>query len=147
MLVAPSLGKFSTVLRKNGYKATPARLSLLDVLKSANHPLTTQEILKALGGKVNQATIYRSLESLLQIALVRQVDMQHGHAHYELRSETEHHHHLICRSCGITEDVPGCDVVLIEKAVLKASSKFNSIQDHSLEFFGHCKKCAKQIKV
>lgn len=147
MSVSPSLEKFSNVLREHGYKATPARLLLLDILKKADHPLTTQEMLKKLGGKVDQATVYRTLESLLTVAVLRQVDMQHGHAHYELRSETEHHHHLICKSCGLTEDVAECHVALIEQAVLKGSSKFAGTLDHSLEFFGRCKKCARQIKV
>ncbi len=138
--------KFSLILHDNGYKATPARLSLLAVLKNADHPLTIQEILKQLGGKVNQATVYRSLESLLAVSIVRQVDMQHGHAHYELRSGTSHHHHLICRSCGLTEDVPQCDIVAIEKGVLKKSRVFASIEEHSLEFFGQCKKCTKTNK-
>ncbi len=147
MLASPSLEKFSAVLRENGYKATPARLLLLAVLKNADHPLTTQEILKKLGGKVDQATVYRTLDSLLAVSVVRQVDMQHGHAHYELRLETEHHHHLICRSCGLTEDVPECNIALIEQAVLRRSIKFAGTLDHSLEFFGRCKKCAKQVKV
>lgn len=147
MPVSASKEKFSDVLRKHGYKATPARLLLLDVLKNADHPLTTQEILKKLGGKVDQATIYRSLESLLAVSVLRQVDMQHGHAHYELRLETEHHHHLICKSCGLTEDVPECNIALIEQAVLKGSSKFSGNLDHSLEFFGRCKRCTKQLNV
>ena len=146
MLAKASLEKFSHVLREHGYKATPARLLLLDVLKKADHPLTTQEILRKLGGKVDQATVYRSLETLLALSVLNQVDMQHGHAHYELRSEIEHHHHLICKSCGLTEDVPECNIALIEQAVLKGSSKFVGMLDHSLEFFGRCKKCTNQIK-
>ena len=138
---------FSVILRDNGYKATPARLALLAVLKNADHPLTIQELLKELGGKVNQATIYRSLESLLAVSIVRQVDMQHGHAHYELHSGQAHHHHLICRSCGQTEDVQQCDIMAIEDSVLKKSRTFASIEEHSLEFFGMCKKCAKQLKI
>ena len=137
---------FSLVLRELGYKATPARLNVLTVLKSADHPLTTQEILKKLGGKVDQATIYRTLESLLAVSVLRQVDMQHGHAHYELLSGATHHHHLICRACGQTEDVPQCDIAAIEAQVLKKSRSFASLEDHALEFFGKCKKCTTQIK-
>lgn len=146
MSVAQTIEKFSSVLRANGYKATPARLHVLSVLKSADHPLTTQEILKKLGGKVNQATVYRTLESLLAVSIVRQVDMQHGHAHYELLSGSTHHHHLICRSCGQTEDVPRCGIEAIEASVLQKSKTFANIEDHALEFFGQCKKCIKLIK-
>ena len=141
-----TLEKFSNVLRGHGYKATPARLSLLSALSKADRPLTIQAIRKSLGGKVNQATIYRSIESLLEISVIHQVDMRHGHAHYELRSDTKHHHHLICRKCGVTEDVRACDVGVLEQAALKGSSKFAGVLEHSLEFFGRCKKCANQIK-
>ncbi len=134
---------FTLLLRENGHKATPGRLSLLQVLAKADHPLAIHEIIDALGGKMNQATVYRALESLREVAIVTRVDMQHDHAHYELASAEKHHHHLICKKCGHVEDVERCDVSEIEKSVLKKSKSFAVIEHHSLEFFGICKKCAR----
>ena len=136
-----STKKFALLLRESGYKATPGRLSLLQVLAKADFPLTPQEIVEELGGKINQATIYRALESLVEVGVVRRTDMQHAHAHYELSTGAKHHHHLICKTCGRVEDVERCDVSEIERTVLKKSKLFAMIQDHSLEFFGRCKKC------
>ena len=137
---------FTQILRENGHKATPSRISLLEVLSRADRPLTTQEIMKRMDGKINQATIYRSLETLIEVSVVRQIDMQHGHAHYEILSGTKHHHHLICKTCGQTEDVAKCDISRVERSVLKKSQHFATIKDHSLEFFGQCKKCAHNHK-
>jgi Fe2+ or Zn2+ uptake regulation protein len=136
---------FALLLRESGHKATPGRLSLLQVLAKASRPLTIPEIaaaIEAAGGSLNQATLYRALEALLDVDIVRRVDMQHAHAHYELTASAQHHHHLICKSCGHIEDVERCDIHEIEHTVLKKSKFFASIQSHSLEFFGYCKKCA-----
>ncbi len=134
--------QFATLLREHGHKATPGRLSLLQVLHTADTPLSIPEILKRLRGEINQATVYRALESLSDVGMVRRIDMHHAHAHYELAIGNKHHHHLICKHCGKIEDVPHCDVSDIERTVLKKSKSFAMIQDHSLEFFGLCKKCS-----
>ncbi len=143
MKTEASVKHFAFLLRENGHKATPGRLSLLQVLAKANHPLAIHEIIDALGGSVNQATVYRALESLREVSIVHRVDMQHEHAHYELVNTEKHHHHLICKKCGRTEDVDQCDAKEIEKSVLKKSKSFATIEHHSLEFFGICNKCAK----
>jgi Fur family ferric uptake transcriptional regulator len=135
---------FAAILRKSGHKATPGRLSLLFLLASANRPLAIHDIIDESKKGLNQATVYRSLESLLEAGIVRRVDMQHAHAHYELAEGAAHHHHLICKHCGRVEDVENCDVSAIEKTVLKRSKSFASIQTHSLEFFGLCTKCKKR---
>lgn len=134
---------FSALLRQNGHKATPGRLSLLLLLAKADRPLAIHDIILYSKGGLNQATIYRALDSLLSVGIVQRVDMQHAHAHYELALGAKHHHHLICKQCGRVEDVEHCDVSAIEQAVLKKSKLFASIQTHSLEFFGLCKKCDK----
>lgn len=137
--------RFAALLRKSGLKATPGRLSLLLLLASANRPLAIHDISDESKRGLNQATVYRSLESLLEAGIVRRVDMQHAHAHYELAEGSAHHHHLICKHCGRIEDVDACDVGAIEQAVLKRSKSFASIQTHALEFFGLCKKCEKPL--
>ncbi len=136
---------FAALLREKGYKATPSRLSLLQILARADAPLSIPEILKHSDDGLTQATVYRALESLIDVRIVRRIDVGHTHAHYELESVEKHHHHLICKTCGKMEDVERCDIEDIEKSVLKKSTNFAMIKDHSLEFFGYCKKCAKLL--
>jgi Fe2+ or Zn2+ uptake regulation protein len=140
----PTKERFTLLLRKNGHKVTPGRLSLLQVLAKADHPLSIPEIMKNAGTSINQATLYRALEAFTEVNIIRRVDLHHPHAHYELAAGTSHHHHLICKQCGHIEDVLECDTKDIEKTVLRRSRSFATIEKHSLEFFGLCNKCKKK---
>ena len=131
---------FATALRSAGFKATPGRLALLRLLSNSHKPLTVEEIFDA-GIDADQATIYRSLKDLKGANIVRQVDLQHRHAHYELANINEHHH-LICLSCGKIEDVHHCGIEAMENTVLRSSKHFAEIRQHTLEFYGICKSCA-----
>ena len=134
--------EYTLLLRTHGYRVTLGKLSLLETLAKSKRPLATQDIVHEMQGSLNQGTIYRALESLVNAGIVRRVDMQHAHAHYELAANRAHHHHLICKKCGRVEDIEQCDVTAIEKKVVKKSAAFASITEHSLEFFGLCKKCS-----
>lgn len=136
---------FRAKLRKSGYKATPARLAILELFGKSKRPLSAQEIIEVLpsriGGRaVDQATIYRTLKSLKAKGIIKPVDLRHNHAHYELTNLTEHHH-LICLECGRIEDVHHCNVNEIQSAVLRVSKHFSEIRQHTLEFYGVCKSC------
>ena len=135
---------FKNVLRKGGFKATPARLAILEIFKKSKQPLAAQEIIDALPRDTDQATVYRTLKSLKLKGIIRQVDLRHNHAHYELASVDEHHHHIICIHCGKIEDVPHAGARTLETAVLRESKFFAEIQQHSLEFYGICKTCARK---
>ncbi len=133
---------FRTALRGVGFRATPGRLAVLHVLKSAHEPLSIREVKKLLQVRIDQVTVYRILYSLAEAGLIRRVDFQHRHAHYELADAADHHH-LICTSCGTIEDFSGCDFDEIAKDALRKSKAFAEITQHSLELFGLCTKCAK----
>ncbi len=132
-------------LRAAGHKATTARVAILHVLEQAERPLSTRTIYKAIRPKVgtDQATIYRSLESLEESGLVRQVDLRHGHLHYELAPQDDHHH-LVCVHCGKVEDFEGCGVNEVIKKTLRRSKQFASVREHSFELFGTCNTCARK---
>lgn len=133
---------FALLLRESGFKATPGRLSLLSVLAKSDRPLSIGSICSELKGNLNPTTVYRALEALADVGIVRRVDMGHDHADYELTEGEKHHHHVICKKCDDVEDVDVCDAKEFERVVLKRAKRFAAIGDHSLEFFGLCKKCA-----
>lgn len=135
---------FPTLLREKGFKATNARLALLDVLKKANRPLSTPEIVKRLEAYSDQSTVYRGLDSLSEIGMIRRVEMGHTHAHYELAIGGLHHHHIICKACHQTEDISDCTMETREQSILGHSQRFARIESHALEFFGICNHCATQ---
>jgi Fur family ferric uptake transcriptional regulator len=133
------------LLRKSGYKATPSRLAILGVFKKAKKPLSAQEVINALPRSADQATVYRALKSLNEKGILRQIDLRHNHAHYELADLTEHHH-LICLACGKIEIVHHCNMEETESRILRSSKHFAEIKQHALEFYGICKSCAARRK-
>ena len=129
---------YKETLRKNGLKATSGRIKLLELLSKAKHPVSIKEIVKAIGSRLlDEATIYRSLESFKEKELIRRVDFRRGYTYYELADDD--HHHLVCKNCGRIEDFEGCQDLI--KKTLKQSKYFSQINEHSLELFGLCKQC------
>ncbi|MEX1112302.1 MAG: Fur family transcriptional regulator [Candidatus Andersenbacteria bacterium] len=127
-------------LREHGLKVTPARMGVLRILMESQVPLSVQAIIEQMKSlAIDQATVYRTLNTFETAGLVHVIDFQYGHGHYELASRP-HHHHLVCRSCGRVEDVEDCRVLDIEKSVVSKRG-FASIEEHALEFFGTCKAC------
>lgn len=130
------------LLTKAGLKVTAPRVAILNTLINAAAPLTAQEIhQKLVSAKIDQATVYRNLETLTSLKILRPVNFRHDHNHYELASH--HHHHAICEGCGKVSDISSCDLTGWDKQVKKISG-FAEINQHALEFFGLCKTCAKQ---
>lgn len=135
--------EFQTLLRQAGYKATPARLAILQLLEKNTRPISIQEIQQQFGRKktMDQATIYRTLEVLQLMGLIRSVDLHQGRSYYELHDPHDHHH-IICVKCERIEDFSGCKIESLQQRALKQTSGFAKILEHSLELFGVCKKCS-----
>mgnify|MGYP003394384814 CR=1 FL=1 len=138
------IADFRNTLRKAGYKATPTRMAVLAMLETAKKPLSPHAVIDQLDNKADQATIYRILKAFKKSGIIRQIDFRHNHPHYEL-ADMQDHHHLICISCGLSEEILGCDVDSMRQSVLRQAKQFGEINEHSLEFYGTCKKCARKI--
>jgi Fur family ferric uptake transcriptional regulator len=91
------------VLRDQGHRTGAARAAVIDVLSRADCCLTAQEIWDAIRGRgaaVGIASVYRTLDLLLERELVQKIDLGAGRAHYEAIRPEAHHHHLVCDECG-----------------------------------------------
>lgn len=132
-------------LQRAGFKMTPQREALVQVLiqhKKAH--LSAEELfmlLKRSHPDIGLATVYRTLEILTQLTIVKKILFEDGIARYDLkRKETGHlHHHLLCVKCGEIEEVLEDLLFDIEKKI-EADYHFNII-DHRLTFHGVCKIC------
>ncbi len=129
------------LLHSSGFKVTPKRLKLLELLQIESKPLTVLEIQKKLRNVPDTVTLYRALEAFVSKGIIRRVDLGHSHAHYEFATGS-HHHHLVCTNCARVEDVAVCLGPSVEKKVLAQSAHFKNINQHALEFFGLCRACA-----
>lgn len=130
---------FGSMLCTKGERVTKARVRVLAALSKFDRPVPIKE----LAGSVkdhNLATIYRTLETLVSIRLVRKISIDPSESLYETTIGRPHHHHITCTSCGHIEPLDTC-ASEPSKATLR-SKGFASVTDHSLEFFGLCKKCS-----
>ncbi len=89
---------------------------------------------------IGLVTIYRTLEVLSQLGLICRVYTQ-GEQSYLLRRPLEHHHHLVCSSCGKVIDFTHCNLSELERK-LSEETGFK-VEGHLLEVMGLCKKCQK----
>lgn len=131
---------FESLLRAAGLKVTDKRTALLGVLSKTRQPMSVSEIKKVLGKAADSVTIYRALEAFVQAKIVARVDFHEDEARFELIVGREHHHHVVCGSCGIVEDIDACSP-RIEREVLRSAKQFSVISGHALEFFGTCRNC------
>lgn len=116
---------------------------LLDIFKHAKKPLSVNEIFAMLKNhKADKVTLYRNVESLAKVGVLKQIRLKDRQAYYEL-IERNHHHHLICKQCGKIKDISNCNLDDLNKKVLSMTG-FSTITEHSLEFFGICASCAKK---
>jgi len=133
-------------LRPLGQRLTPRRRLLLDILRSARHPLTIHEILER-GKGLAMSSAYRNLTMLEQAGVVHRVITREDFARYELAEElTEHHHHLICSSCGLVRDMPtDVRVERVMRSVMAdMAAEVFTPESHRIDVMGLCPDCAQQ---
>ena len=129
------------LLRDNNFRSTEGRLALLSALKKSHKPLPVETLGKQIASRLDEVNVYRALESFVRAGIARRVDLQHGHAHYELAHGD--HHHIVCTSCDKVEDFTGCEYGKLVGKALKQTRGFAKVTNHSLELFGLCNTCAK----
>ena len=127
------------ILSKKSLRITQPRLEILKVLKECHEPVTISEIQDKLGKtKIDQATIYRTMDSFLDKRIVATYDFKDNFTRYELIVDRGHHHHVVCKKCGKVENIEDCFSDEIEKDLKK---KGYSEITHYMEFFGICENC------
>lgn len=89
------------MLRKRGYRLTPQRFMILSVIQEADGHLSVDQITERVQKRnpyVSLSTIYRTLELLKELGLVRENHLPGEQPHYEV-ADGHAHHHLVCRNC------------------------------------------------
>jgi Fur family transcriptional regulator, ferric uptake regulator len=130
-------------LRDGGYRVGAARKVIVSVLARGDCCLTVPEIVdvvRAQGGGVGIASVYRVLDLLTEKQLVQKIDLGDGRARYE-RAELadEHHHHLVCDECGRVEPFADED---LETALRRVERETGfAIASHDVLLRGACDDC------
>ena len=131
-------------LRDVGQKYTTGRRALVDLLAGAGQPLTIPEVVVGGPGRVPQSSAYRNLAVLEQAGVVHRIVTSGDFARYELAEDlTEHHHHLICSSCGSVEDftAPPALERTLHRVMGELAGGFIA-ESHRLDLIGTCATCA-----
>ncbi len=140
--------KIAANLRQRGYKLTPQRRAVLEVIaRSREHlaPVAIHEEARKRHIKVGLVTVYRTLEILAELGLICEVHTGGRQRNYIMRRPVEHHHHLICSDCGRVVDFAVCNLDELEH---KLSQKTGfKIESHILELHGRCPQCCEEAPV
>lgn len=122
-------------------RLTKQRQLVMDHLEGADEFYTAQQVHAALRGDgeaIGLATVYRGLQWLADAGLLDTLRTPDGEVAYR-RCSPAHHHHLICRRCGRTEEVSG-DALEQWSQEVAAAHGFRD-PEHFVEVYGLCSDC------
>lgn len=122
-------------------RKTRQRTEIRSAVEALDGFATSQEIhdrIRHEGSAVGLATVYRTLAAMATAGELDAIRTPDGQVAYRTCSPG-HHHHLVCRTCGRTEEItlPGLEAMV---RTLATDNGFRRI-DHELEFFGICANC------
>ena len=131
-------------LQDVGYRLTPQRLAVLNIIKTSTGHMTLNDILERLEStypSITTSTVYRNLQWLVDVQLVAQTDLGGGCHVYEYIAGKPHHH-LICLHCGRVIDLPDSFLDTLRQAVHEQYDYIPCMEHFGL--FGICPECQER---
>jgi Fur family transcriptional regulator, ferric uptake regulator len=145
------------ILKVKCYRITAGREAILNALVHADEHLSAEDIylkVHSTHPAIGLTSVYRTLETLLNMGLVYKFDFQEGRARYEIsegQRGKHHHHHLVCTGCGRIIDHTDFfdeELILLKRTEESLSDKYNfKITNHLVQFYGLCSSCHDKEKV
>jgi len=128
------------VLRQHGVQVTAQRLAVLGAVSTRPHGTADDvaEVVRAEIGAISRQAVYDALGILAEKGLIRRIQPAGSPARYEDRVG-DNHHHLICRSCGRTQDVD-C-AVGAAPCLTAAEDSGYEIEEAEVIYWGRCPEC------
>ena len=128
-------------VREGGLRVTAARRLLIEALWEASAPLSAEELLERLGGRSDLGSVYRNLEALERLGLIRHVHLGHGPGLYA-RSGLGPREYLLCDSCGAHLAVDPAELDDVRR-LIRTRFAYEARFTH-FPVSGLCPKCAKE---
>ena len=126
-------------LAELGYRLTSTRAAVTDAIAARPTQFTARELVDELEPQgIGRATVFRALDLLVQLGLLERL---HGDVscHSYIYCAPEHHHHLVCTSCGQVASVVAGTV---ERELRNVARQANfHLQGHHVEIYGQCETC------
>jgi Fur family ferric uptake transcriptional regulator len=122
-------------------RSTKQRTIIIDLLARLNRFVSAQELHAALrqaGSTIGLSTVYRNLATLTKAGDIDIILREDGEALYRSCSP-QHHHHLLCKSCGTTVEITA-ELVEAWSHDIAHAHGFSDVQ-HTVEIVGLCRAC------
>ncbi len=134
------------ILSEKNVSITNPRILVIEELLNHKKPLTIDLLQKNLKGKIALSTLYRVLNDLKKINVIKEFNTPEKETVVELsiHEEEDHHHHIFCKKCGDVQDInlsSNFEVDLDKEIIeIQNSLKF-TVEEHTLELIGICSNC------
>ena len=136
------MSRFEELIQKfkqHGYKMTPQRRAIIEVLTGNTHHPTAEQIhglVKERMPDISLATVYNTLRELAEIEELCELNVGHGVRRYEISQEA--HAHRVCLGCGRIEDISG-DFEKV-KPLFQYGEGFCPVR-YDVTIYGYCADC------
>lgn len=144
--------QFKQLLREKGLRVTKQRVLVLEALSFCSERHVTAEeifeLVKVDYPEIGLATVYRTIQLLLELHLIDRINLDDGYVRYEIGDWSEketkhHHHHLICLECGSILSFQDDLLEELEDKIVKTMGFL--VSNHEVKLYGYCKKCRRKI--
>lgn len=136
------LDRFQRYLRTRRLPVTAQRTAIARVVFESEDHISVEAIekkLRQLGQRVGTATVYRTLDALVEGGLLRAHDFGEGFRRFEPVTDSLPHEHLICVRCGAVQEFQN---ERLERMLPVIADEFHFLhQRHKVEIYGVCKAC------
>jgi Fur family ferric uptake transcriptional regulator len=142
-----NIKKFKKFLKNKGLKLTKERTAVLNQILSFHGHFEPEAIylgLKESGSKASRASVYRTLNLLVESSLVEKVTTTEKGTLYELSAGHNHHDHLICDSCGEMIEFFSEKIESLQEEICR-QNRFTG-DTHSLVIRGACEQCRNRLQ-
>lgn len=131
---------FRAYLKEGNQRQTPERFMVLEEIYRSEGHFDADDIffnMKNAGTRVSRATVYNTLDLLVECGLVQRQQFGKNQYYYERAYAYQQHDHLICQECGVV--IEFCDPRIFEIQKMIENIYDFDIGSHSLHFQGTCK--------
>lgn len=143
-----SVNRFRAWLGERGLPATPQRIAIARVVLGAEAPLSAEEVverLRAAGPAPGTATVYRTIDVLMQCGLVAEEDRREGFRRFRAQRDDVSTQSTLCTACGGVMELTNAAVDAAAHVAMNAAADaagFVAVR-HRLVVYGLCAACAR----